>query len=210
MASKTNNTRNDRNRKRPVNTDGFLEALRELGGDVADSMVRLPGNIAQEAFSQINGNKSGDLKPNQTLELNQIKNSSEQKEVQTAAFQQEFLDIRRQEKIIWTKKQQETELQIKALISELKKLAQTTTELAKEVKIAAQQIPVEPGTYHISFFEKLRSTILLFKQHIEQAANWLSASNQRAKKRNYYWRQFRKSGTKFMLSQERYMATQAG
>lgn len=199
MINKTKTSpRNDR-KNRVANSDSFLEALRDLGG-----------GIAQEALSQITGNKTGELKPNQPLNLDQIKTKENQNENQNVSFQQDFLDIRKQEKLIWTRKQQETELQIKALIAELKKLAQVTTQLAKEVTIAAHQVPVEPGTYHVSFFEKLRVTILLLKQHIEQAASWLSASNQKAKKRNYYWSQFRKSGTKFMLSQERYMSTQAG
>lgn len=210
MINKTKiSTRNDR-KNRVANSDSFLEALRDLGGDFVDSTVNIPGGIAQEAFNQITGNQTGELKPNQPLNLNQIKSKENQTENQNASFQQDFLDIRKQEKLIWTRRQQETELQVKALITELKKLAQVTTSLAKEVKIAAQQIPVEPGTYHLTFFEKLRSVILTFKQHIEQATSWLQTSNQKAQKRNFYWGQVRKSGTKFMLSSERYMSTQAG
>jgi len=210
MINKTKtSTRSDR-KNRVTNSDSFLEALRDLGGDFVDSAVNVPGGIAQEAFNQITRNKTGELKPNQSLNLDQIKTKENQIENQNASFQQDYLDIRKQEKLIWTRKQQETELQVKALIVELKKLAQVTTGLAKEVKIAAMQLPVEPGSYHLTFFEKLRQTILLFKKHIEQAASWLQTSNQKAQKRNFYWGQVRKSGTKFMLSQERYMSTQAG
>lgn len=202
MTTKTKTNSRSGGNKHFANTDSFLEALTELG--------HIPGEIAQEALDQITGTKTGELKPNQPINLDQIKEKQEQKENEFRGFNQDFLDIRRQEKLIWTRRQQETELQIKALIVELKKLAQLTTSLAKEVKIAAEQVPVEPGSYHLTFFEKLRQTILLFKQHIEQAASWLQSSNQKAQKRNYYWSQVRKSGTKFMLSQERYMATQAG
>ncbi len=190
MVGKSKTSSNNLPKKGPF-TDSFLETLRNFG----------PG-IAQEAKNQVFSQKTGELKPEQILDL--------QKERQRWGIYQDYLDIRRQEKIIWTKKQQETELQIKAILAELQKLAQITSNLAKEVKIATQQVPVEPGVYHISFFEKLRQTILLFKQHIEQATNWLNVFNQRAKKRNYYWAQVRKSGTKFMLSQERHMATQTG
>lgn len=180
-------------RKQTANTDGFLEALRNLGGTVSDSL-----------------GKVGELKPNQSLNLNELKQGQEYREKQRWQFQQDFLDIRKQEKLIWTRAEQETKLQITALIQELKKIAESTKELAKEVQIAAVQAPVEPGSYHLSFFENLRETILLFRKHIQESASWLAAFNQKAKKRNFYWRQVRKSGTKFMLSSERYMATQAG
>jgi hypothetical protein len=209
MINKTKISPNN-DKRRVANSDSFLEALRDLGGGFVDSAAGLPGGIAQEAFNQLTGNKRGELKPNQALDLDQIRSKENQIENQAIGFQQDYLDIRKQEKLIWTRQQQETELQIKALIIELKKLAQVTTSLAKEVKIASEQLPVESGSYHLTFFEKLRQSILLFKQHIEQAASWLQTSNQKAQKRNFYWGQVRKSGTKFMLSQERYMATQAG
>jgi len=125
-------------------------------------------------------------------------------------YQEQFWRVRRQEQLVFSRDEQETKLQIKAILEELKKLADSTKNLTKEVEIAAKQIPVEPGVYHLSFFEKLRQTILIFKQRIEESANWLAAFNQKAKKRNFYWAQVRKSGTKFMLSSERYMSTSAG
>lgn len=172
-------------RKQVANTDGFLEALRNLGTVAPDSL-----------------GKAGELKPNEAINLNELKPIRQ--------FQQDFLNIRKQEKLIWTRAEQETKLQISALIQELKKIAESTKELAKEVQIAAVQVPVEPGSYHLSFFENLRQTILLFRKQIQESASWLGAFNQKAKKRNFYWGQVRKSGTKFMLSSERYMATQAG
>lgn len=192
------NPKNNHKKKLPK-TDSFLEALRDLGT-----------GIPQEAFNQITGRKSGELKPNQTLNLDQLTKIEERQEKQTRQFLQEFLDIRHQERLVWTKKEEDTRLQIAAVLEELKKLASATKDLAKEADIAAKQVPVEPGVYHLSFFERLRETLILLRKRIEESATWLAAFNQKAKRRNYYWAQVRKSGTKFMLSQERYMATQAG
>ena len=125
-------------------------------------------------------------------------------------FEQEFRQPRAAEKLVFDQTSQEVKLQIAAIQEELKKLALSTRSLTKEVKIAAQQTPVDPGVYHLSFFEKLRQRLILLRKRVDESATWLNASNQRAKGRNYYWRQVKKSGTKFMLSQERYMATQAG
>lgn len=185
------NPKNNHNKKKSPKGDSFLEALRDLGGGVVDSMA-------------------GELKPNQPLNLNQLTRVEEKQERQARQFQQEFLDIRQQERLVWTRKEQDTKLQIAAILEELKKLASATKNLTKEVDVAAKQVPVEPGVYHLSFFEKLRETLVLLRKRIEESATWLSAFNQKAKKRNFYWAQVRKSGTKFMLSQERYMATQAG
>ena len=82
--------------------------------------------------------------------------------------------------------------------------------MSKEVEIAAMQAPVEPGVYHLNFLEKLRETIIFLSKSIKESFNWLAVCNSRAKKRSHYWSQVKKSGTKYMLSQERYMATQAG
>jgi len=135
---------------------------------------------------------------------------TEEKERRFLNFNQEFLGLKQQEKIIWTRQEQETRLQVATILEELKKLAKSVKQLDQEVEVATAQVPVEPGIYHLSFFEKLRQTIILFRKRVEESVNWLAAFNQRAKKRNHYWGQFKKSGTKFLLSQERYMSTQAG
>lgn len=206
MTSKTKN-----NKRKLASTNNFLEALRDLGNGIVDSAVDdVAKGVPREAYSQVMGKKkSGELKPNQTLDLKEIAQAVPQ-EKPTFDFQREFLSIRRQEKLVWTRAEQETKLQIAAVLEELKKLASSTKLLAKEVEVAAKQVPVEPGVYHLNFFEKLRKTIILLRKKIDESATWLSAVNHRAKRRNYYWAQVKKSGTKFLLSQERYMATQAG
>ena len=175
-----------KNSRRVTTSDGFLENLRRTGN----------GPIKT----------SKELKPNQTINLKET--TKYEKFAQD--FQKDFLDLRRQERLIFTQAEQKSRLEIKTVQEELKKLASSTKNLAKQVEMATFQAPIEPGIYHLSFFEKLRQTIILFRKSIEESATWLAAFNQRGKKRNYYWRQFKKSGTKFLLSSERYMATQAG
>jgi len=196
-------------KKRLPSTDSFLEALRNLGGGIADSAVNdVAKGITQEAVSQIVGKKSGELKAGEELDFNNL--TTEKVETLPKTFSQDFLDINRQERIIWKQEEEKVRLQIAAILEELKKLAAATKNLAKETKVANEQVPAIPGEYHISFFEKLRQTLILIRKRVEDSASWLAAFNQRAKKRNFYWAQVRKAGTKFMLSQERYMATQVG
>jgi len=195
-------------KKRAVSSDNFLEKLRELGEDLSDSVAQdVIEGIPNTAADQVLGKrKSGILKPDEALRLDQIK----EREEFHRQLNREFFRIRQEERLVFKQEEQRTQLQIKAIQEELKKLVESTKELVKEVEIASKLEPVEPGVYHLNFFEKLKQLIISFRKKIEDSASWLSLFNQRAKRRSYYWAQVRKSGTKFMLSQERYMATQAG
>lgn len=195
-------------KKRPISSDNFLEKLRELGEDLGDSVAQdviegIPSTAADQVFGK---GKSGMLKPNEALSLNEIR----EKEQFRRQLNREFFQVRQEERLVFKQEEQRTKLQIKAIQEELKKLVGSTKELVKEVEIAAKLEPVEPGVYHLNFFERLKQTIIDLRKKIEDSASWLSLFNQRAKRRSYYWAQVKKSGTKFMLSQERYMATQAG
>jgi len=197
-------------KKRLPSTDSFLEALRNLGGGLVDSAANdVVKGIRREAVNQITSKKSGELKTGEELDFKKI-TAEEKAEIPPSSFTQDFLDIRRQERIIWKQEEEKVRLQIAAILEELKKLASATQNLAKEAKVASEQVPVSPGEYHVSFFEKLRQTLILIRKRVENSAVWLATFNQRAKKRNFYWAQVLKVGTKFMLSQERYMATQVG
>ncbi|HUV42326.1 MAG TPA: DUF5660 family protein [Patescibacteria group bacterium] len=196
-----------KNRK-PVLRDNFIENLRDFGSGFGHSIAQdVIEGLPSTALDQISQRKrSGTLQPNETLNL---KRTQEQERI-PYQYRRELNRIRQEERFVFKQSEQKTQLQIKAIQEELKRLALSTKELSKEVEIAATLEPVEPGIYHLNFLERLKRAIELFREKIEESANWLNLFNQRTKKRNYYWGQVRKSGTKFMLSQERYMATQAG
>ncbi|MFC1789986.1 DUF5660 family protein [Patescibacteria group bacterium] len=123
---------------------------------------------------------------------------------------QDFTSLRQEERLVFKRSEREIKIQIETVRNELIKLVQETQKISKEVKIAAFQAPVDPGVYHLTFFEKLREFIIFIRKNIAESKNWLAVCNQRSKKRNSYWSKFKKSGTKFMLSAERYMTNQAG
>ncbi|MBM3205870.1 hypothetical protein FJZ41_03430 [Candidatus Shapirobacteria bacterium] len=119
--------------------------------------------------------------------------------------------IHQQDRLIFSQKEQAKDNQIKNIQEELKKLASSIENLDQEVQKAVAQTPVETGVYHVTFFEKLKNLILLLRKQVEDSTSWLAVFNQRAKKRNpYYWAQVGKSGTKFMLSPDRNVATSVG
>jgi len=149
--------------------------------------------------------RTGELKANQVLDLEK---RTEKRKEQFFNLQAEIPNIQKQERLLFYREKEEVQAKVKILLEEIRKLANASKGLAKEVTIAASQVPVEPGTYHFNFFERLKETVILFRKRIEESATWLGAFNQRSKKR--YWGRFKKSGAKFLLSQERYMSTQAG
>ena len=116
--------------------------------------------------------------------------------------------IHRQEHLIFTRKHQEEQLKIKTLQEELKELIESVKNLDNQIEKTVAQIPVEPGVYHLNFFEKLRQFIYLLRKRVEEANSWLEVFNKRTAKG--YWARFRKSGTQWSLSSERYVATSVG
>ena len=107
------------------------------------------------------------------------------------------------------RKSNELKLQLKAIMEEVLALAATTSNLDEETKIAALQAPVNPGVYHVIFFEKLLEFIKSFRRKIEDASVWLSAVNKRAQKKNY-WTMYKKKGSSFLLAPDHYLQRSAG
>ncbi len=204
------------NNKKFYNQKGFLESLKDLGGSVVRSAVEdVAKGTGEEAFEQITGRGAKKVRSEGVLSPDKPFNFEEyilnrEKEIRKEE-RRHFERIRRQEKIVWTEEQQKTVFQIKAIQEELKKLVLETEGLSQEVKTAAVQGIVEPGVYHLNYLERLMELIKLIRKKLHESKTWLAEWNAYSKKkRNYYWVQVKKSGTKFMLSSERYMATQAG
>lgn len=190
-------------------SDSLLETLRELGNGTAKSLTEdFFGQIPEDIFAQ------GGLRPKTipgSSEPRPYANLEELEEIRRLRGQLRQSEvIRQEEKVVFSYKEQETKVQVTALQQEIQKLAHSTQGLTQEIKVAAMQTTVEAGVYHASFFGKLISFIKSLTQKIEDASLWLSSFNNRAKKRPHYWAQVQKSGSKYLLSHERYMSTQAG
>ncbi|MBU0619275.1 hypothetical protein KKD62_03510 [Patescibacteria group bacterium] len=207
------NTKKKKSNKKAKN---FIEAFRDIGSGTAKSLKQdVAGGMAKSAGQQIGGFfgrapqvNQGELQPNQPFNL---ENVMQQREQQVRTEERRFAEQRRsEEKVVYCARDQETKLEIKALQEELSKFAKTAGALGKEIEKASFNAVVSPGTYHVNFFQRLRSLLAELRHKIADSQTWLSACNKKVDKRCFYWRQVKKSGTKFMLSQERYMSTQAG
>jgi hypothetical protein len=191
--------------------DSFLEAFRDLGNDflsaTKNDLLKAGANDIKDALFPLS-------KPTQKGENpDYLAQKEAELERNYRAKLRQTETIHRQEKVLFTREQRETQQQVTALQEEIKNLAKATSNLAseaKEAEITAMQALPEVGTYHLNFFSHLKKIIAELRVQIQESSLWLAAWNKKAQKRNFYWGQFKKSGSKFLLSGDRYMATQAG
>lgn len=183
--------------------DSFLEALRDLRTSAtSEAKIQIKKAITSdipEAF--------GLLTPNQPVSMEQIQAAEMRGEKRAEARFTNRLD---QERMVYLRSENETKAQIQNLLVEIKSFAKAAGALGQQVEIAAMQAPTNPGVYHQNFFAQLRIFISDMRKKVESSQNWLATTNARAGKKSFFWGNVQKSGTKFMLSQERYMVTTTG
>ncbi len=184
--------------RRSAPANNFLEALQGLGRDVLSEAKIAVTSIVTQDIPQSFG-FSGDLQPDQPVSLESLHKTE-------VRFNNRF----QEERLLYLRSETETKQQITFLLQEIQTLAKSTGQMAHEVQMATMQAVVNPGVYHRSFFEQLRAFIKIIRTKVEQSRHWLAAHSQRASKRSYYWSQVGASGSKFLLSSERYMVTSTG
>ncbi|MBI4058124.1 hypothetical protein HY405_02340 [Candidatus Microgenomates bacterium] len=194
-----------------INKAQMLESLRDLSDDVSGTMRNTAAEISRDFFKELIGAQiperkiTGDLEPGDSLEMTQVLSGQweEKKKLQAELAQERR--IRAEEQRLANKKQQELRIQLSTLTQEVVQLAHTTHGLSKEIQVAVMAAPVEPGVYHVIFFEKLVQFIQSFRKKIENASEWLALYNGRASKRaKTFWGQVATGGAKRMLSGEDY------
>lgn len=194
-----------------------MEAFKDLGGNTAKSIGNdVLKQTSQEFLKQLFGQMkqparkaSGELQPGQKMEPNKAL-SGEQAIADQAKKQLGFeRQIHQEEKVLMEKKSRDLALQIHAITQEMQKIAHSTPKLAQQVEFASIQTPVNPGIYHLVFFEKLLEFMKSFRRKIENANMWLAATNKRANKRNF-WNQYKQQKGQALLNPETYSTRNAG
>jgi hypothetical protein len=201
--------------QKTIKRSSVLENLKDVGGNTGKTLKKdLVQGVSEEFINQLLGRKpekkySGDITPGESLEFEDVFSGRRE---QTMKLEKQLAlerKLREEEKVRSERKGNELRMQLQAIIKEVAALAQNTQELAEEVQIATMQAPIEPGVYHIIFFEKLLEFIKSFRKNIGQAKVWLQSSNKRAQKKNY-WASYKKHGGKFLLAADHYVSRSAG
>jgi hypothetical protein len=210
--SKTYSNNGKPNRLKTQSPENFLEALRDLGRSATQEVTsQAKAALTQDVPESFGISPSGTLQPNESFTLTDL-NQAEQSAYHRAEydFSSRLAEIRRAEHDRLLQEESAAKKQVQAIREEISKLAKSMGDLAQEIQIATMQTPSNPGIYHQNFYTHLRSIIKALRTRVESSRNWLAASNARASKRGFYWSQVGKSGSKYMLSSERYMVTSTG
>lgn len=131
-----------------------------------------------------------------------------------AAASVEFTEYKR-EAIFGDKKSENGETyiirqQVEQIRMEIRKLINTSKIVEQTVKDAtAEQAPVKPGKYHVSFFEFVLNVIKDATRKLEDSVSFGSVLKNK-KQQKQYWSMYKKHGTTFGLSGERTVSTQTG
>jgi hypothetical protein len=201
--------------QKALRRQNVLEALKDVGGNVKSSVQedllrKMPGDVFEQLFGpQSSKSYSGEIVAGEAIEINEVF-SGKAEENEHLRKQISFeRTLRVEEQQVKDQKIGQLRMQLHAIMQEVVTLSQVTGELAEETQIAAMQAPVEPGIYHLIFFETLLDFLQSFRKKVEDASVWLHSVNKRAQKKNF-WGRFKSQGSKFLLSGESYSQRSAG
>lgn len=197
----------------PRRAASFLEAFKE--NSLNRPLSEDNQSVFLEAFKKSAAKTmvESELRPGSDFNVSEaFRLEEDRKREKELRFREALMAKQRQEedRSRFLAKQKEVEKQIEALREAILKIAKSTQNLSREVEKSAFETPVMPGTYHLNFFERLKGALELIKKRIDESASWIHVFNQRQKRMPYFWTQVAKSGTKYMLSSERYMQMSAG
>ena len=186
-----------------------IEKHRDMSSDTVDSIQSL---LNWEEILGLKSKKkkhSGDLRPGEELNLKELHGSKEERSEAEAAIDYSREIIHVGERSI-KRQNQEVEMQLREVMIEIKKLADSSKELQAQFReVAVEQYVVNPGEYHKNFFSWLLSIIRAARAKIEDSNAWLSALHNK-KDAKKYGAMAKKHGSSFTLNNERTVATQVG
>lgn len=218
------NTQNQQQVKREkaqklLRKTNVLESFKDIGAGAGNVIKNdLLKETGKDFLKQLLGqrmaqgrNYSGEVGQGQSLEMDKIFSGQQEKEEKLQKQLSFERGLRQEEQSLIERRSQELRAQLGALMQELDSLAKATPALAQEIEIAAVQAPVNPGIYHVVFFEKIIEFVRNFKKNVESAQTWLHSANSRAQKKTF-WGQYKSKhgGASVLLSQETYSQRSAG
>lgn len=212
-------TQKQKNQKQTARHPNPLESLKDIG-DIGKSTVNslkkdLVEKMPQDVMDQLFGSRpiakySGEIAAGESLELNEVYTGREVENKKLKGQLALERRLRDEESALIEKKSNDLKIQLKVLMDEIYKLAGSTQKLAEETQIAAMQAPIEPGVYHLIFFEKLLEFVQSFRKKVEESVVWLHATNKRAARKNAWGQRYKQHGGKYLLSGEHYLQRSAG
>lgn len=196
-------------RRRPQG-DGFFEALGEIGRSITGSVKNdLLKGTAQNVHDQLIGASKGKAPDEKQEDFdfaewihakeNEIAQDAEQEgRVKERAFQK----ARSPEHVIFSLADERVKQEVEGVLQEIKLLAETMQNVEAAVEKAIIQEVVNPGVYHLNYFEKIKQFLRTFRKSLQEGELWLEMWKSRSQ-RSVFWKGFKNKGSQYMFSQER-------
>ena len=193
--------------KTKARATSFLEAFKENSDKQPGISNKSSGFLeAFKASAANSGAISSELRPGNDFSVSEAFRAEEAKKQENDRRFKEIMMAKQHEdedRQRFLNKQKEVEKQIESLRDAILKIAKSTQNFSSEVEKAAFEAPVNPGKYHLGFFETLKRSLEIIKKRLDDSASWMQEFNKRKDRVPFFWAQFKKSGTKYMLSSER-------
>ncbi len=192
-----------------------LESLKDLGFGAGSQTGDFLKSTSEDFFKELMGipvsqpKRSGELVPGESMEMSEVisgKNEENKKLRSQISLERQLSS---DEKRVSQEKTNVLRVELQALMNEVKKVAESTENLAEVTQVTMMSAPAEPGIYHITFLQNILEFLQSFRKKIDWAATWLQSSNKRAEKKNY-WSMYKKKGSSFLLSPDHYLQRSAG
>lgn len=201
-----------------VSHTNFIEALKSTGSSIAQDTVKgftndvLKGTakqISQTVFNSSSPDQQTQEQAEPPFNFSEYLQSNEKK---VKAQQYVKYEYEQTETVVFNRRQEEVNKKIDQIRIELQQLSKEIVFLDTSTQAVIEQELVDPGTYHLNFFEKLLSFIRHMKKRVVESRHWASLQSQRSQAKSHYWKMANKKvgGTQFSQSQERTVATQTG
>jgi len=206
---------NNKKTKPSVVRRNVVESLKDIGNDFGNQGADLLKSTSEDFFRELIGmnlpkvKRSGEMVPGESLQMSEVLSGKEEENKKLRAQISLERNLSSDEKRLSQEKMHELRVQLQSITVEIGKLAASTGNLATQTEIAMVEVPVNPGVYHVIFFEKVLKFLQSFRQKIDQASTWLEGTNKRAEKKNY-WSMYKKKGSSFLLSPDHYLSRSAG
>lgn len=198
-----------------ITRHNVLESLKDLGGSRVVQTKDLLKNTSEDFFRELLGlsntkvKRSGELTPGESLQMSDVLNGKEEENKRIKSQINLERQLSNDENRVSRQKSSELKVQLQAIMQEIQKVAASTQNLAEATQVSMMSAPVEPGIYHINFFESILAFLQSFRKRIDLTATWLQSTNKRAEKKNF-WNTYKKKGSSFLLSPDHYLTRSAG
>jgi hypothetical protein len=153
----------------------FSEALARTGGRMADPFADSFSDQQQD-FQQPNPE---DLAKQQEEMARQQKKEALRKKLHDQVNPVDLRDV-------FDSREKRVREELEKTREELKMLAKEISKLRMDVDIEATKTVVAPGqegTYHVSFFQQLRTFIMLLRKRVQSARTWMQQANAKQAKK---------------------------